>query len=79
MHLNGENCKKYDLRGKTCRQWANRQNIYVYEKKLSLGCCLPLPQGYIHIHDQNIQTSSALKPLGQSKPNFMWKIVKKGK
>ena len=37
----------YDLRGKICRKWANRQNIYVYEKILSLGGCMPLPQGYI--------------------------------
>ena len=22
----------YDMRGKICRKWANRQNIYVYEK-----------------------------------------------
>ena len=32
--------------------------------------CLPLPQGYIHVYDHNIQTSSSLKPLGQLKPNF---------
>ena len=31
----------------------------------------------IHVYDHNIQTSS-LKPLGQSKPNFMWSIVWKG-
>ena len=47
-------------------------------KKKSPGACLPLPRGYIHVHDHNIQTSSALKPLGQSKPNFMWSIVRKG-
>ena len=45
---------KYHLKGKTCRQWANRQNIYFYEKYLTLGGCLPLPQGYIHVHDHNI-------------------------
>ena len=41
--------------------------------------CLPLPRGYIHVHvyDHNIQTSSSLKPLGQSKPNFMWSILRK--
>ena len=32
--------------------------------------------GYIHVYDHNIQTS--LKLLGQSKPNFMWSIVRKG-
>ena len=31
MHLNGGNLLKYDLRGKTCRKWADRQNINVYE------------------------------------------------
>ena len=36
----------------------------------------PCPGGYIHVCDQNIQTSS-LKPLGQSKPNFMWSILRK--
>ena len=68
----------YDMRGKICSKWANRQNIYVYEKKMSLGDCLRLPQGYIHVHDHNIQTAFALTPLGLSKPNFMWRIVKKG-
>ena len=40
-----------------------------------IGVCLSLPKGYIHVYDHNIQTSSPLKPLGQSKPNFMWSIV----
>ena len=30
------------------------------------GGCLPLPRGYIHVYDHNIQTSSSLKPLGQN-------------
>ena len=45
------------------------------KKKLSPGGFLSLPRGSVHNH--NIQTSSALKPLGQSKPNFMWRIVRK--
>ena len=53
--------------------------IYVYEKILSPGGCLPLSQGYVHVYDHNIQTSSPLKPLGQSKPNFIWRIIRKGK
>ena len=71
---------KYDMKGKTCRKWANGQNIYVYEKNLSPGGCLPLPWGYIHVHvyDHNIQTSSPLKQLGQSKSNFMRSIIWKG-
>ena len=29
-------------------------------------------------HHQQFQTSSTLKPLGQSKPNFMWILLGKG-
>ena len=47
-------------------------------KKNVLGGCLPLSLDYIHVYDHNIQTSPSLKPLGQSKPNFMWSIVRKG-
>ena len=64
---------KYYLKGKTCRKWANKQNIYVYETILFIGGYLPLPWGYIHVHDYNIQTSS-----GQSKSNIMLRIVRKG-
>ena len=42
---------------------------------MSPGGCLPLPRGYIHAYDHNIQTSS-WKPLSQSKPHFMWSIVR---
>ena len=41
--------------------------------------CLPPPLGNIHVYDHNIQTASSLKPLGQSKPNFMWSIIKRRK
>ena len=67
MHLNGEIELKCDFKDKTCRKWANGQNIYVFEKKLSSWGCLLLPCGYIHVYDHNIQMSSSLKPLGQSK------------
>ena len=30
--------------------------------------CLPLPRGYIHVHNHYFQTSSSLKPHGQSSP-----------
>ena len=33
------------------------------EKNLTPGGCLPLPWGYIHVYDHNIQTSTSLKPL----------------
>ena len=43
------------------------------------GIVCPCPRGYyIHEYDHNIQTSSALKSLGKSKPNLMWSIVRKG-
>ena len=42
---------------------------------LTPGGCLPLPQGYIHVYDHNIQISSLRLP-GQLKPNFMWSIVR---
>ena len=53
----------------------DRQNIYVYENICPQGDCLPMPGGCIHVYDHNIQKSS-LKPLGQSKTNFMWSIVR---
>ena len=53
--------------------------IFVFEKQLSPGDRLPFPWGYIHVCDHNIHTSYSLKPLGQSKPNFMWSIVRKEK
>ena len=51
---------------------------FMFMEKMFSGDCLPPPLGYIHVHDHNIQASSSLKPLGQSKPNFMWSIVRKG-
>ena len=45
---------------------------------MTSGGCLPLPRGYINVHDHNIETSS-LKLLGQLKPNFMWSIISLGK
>ena len=51
--------------------------MYVYETILSPGVCLPQPRGYIHVYFHNIQTSSAMKVFGQSKPNFMWTILRK--
>ena len=42
------------------------------------GVGLPHPQGNIHIYDHNIQRSSSLKLLGQSKSNFIGSIYRKG-
>ena len=33
---------------------------------MSSGGCLPPPLGYIHVYGHSIQTSSSLKPLGQT-------------
>ena len=42
------------------------------ENNLTPGGCLPLPWGYIHVYDHNVQTSTSLKPLCQIKPNFFF-------
>ena len=56
MELNGGN-----LLG-VCK-WT--ENLCLWKKKLTPGGCLPLPWGYIHVYDHNIQTSTSLKPLYQ--------------
>ena len=43
---------------------------FLLMEKMSSTGCLPPPPGYIHVYDHNIQRSSSLKPLGQSKPKF---------
>ena len=43
---------------------------FMFMEKMSSGGCLPPPPGYIHVYDHNIQRSSSLKPLGQSKPKL---------
>ena len=57
---------KYHLKVKTCKKWADGQNIYVYEKKCPPGVCLPLPRGYVHVHDlkhSNIICSESARPI----------------
>ena len=68
------------LMGKTCSKGLNCLNNCVYEKKFTLGGCLPLPlpRGYIHVYDHYFQISSSLKLLGQSTPNFIWSLLGKG-
>ena len=44
--------------------------MHVYENILGSEDCLSVSQGYIHVYDHNIQTSSPLKLLGQSKPTL---------
>ena len=78
MHLNGGKLSKCHLRGKTLWKWANGLKIYDSEKNWSPEAGLSLPRGNIHIYYHNVQKSSSLKPLGQSKPNFIWSMVRKG-
>ena len=53
------------------------RRLMLMENFSPLGVVCPCPGAIIHVYDHNIQTSS-LKPLGQSKPNFMWSILGKG-
>ena len=53
-------------------------NYVILKKKLTPGVGLPSHGGNIHVYYNNIQRSSSLKPLGQSKPNFMGSIYGKG-
>ena len=54
------------------------RRLMLMENFSPLGGCLPLPWGYIHVYFHNNETSFPLKPLGQSKPNFIWSIRGKG-
>ena len=78
MHLNGGKVFKCHLYGKTCRKWVNGLKIDDSEKIWTPGVCLLSPRGNIHVYYSDIQRSSSLKLLGQSKPNLIWRIVKKG-
>ena len=69
---------KCHLKGKSCRKWANGLKVGNSEKKLDPGVGLSPPRGNIHVYYKNIQRSSSLKPLGQSKPNFIGSIYGKG-
>ena len=78
MHLNGEKCLNVICREKLA---GNRQmdlRLMILKKKnWTAGVCQPPPQGNIHVNYSDIQRSSSLKPLGQSKPNFLWSILRK--
>ena len=69
---------KMTCSAKRARNW-QIDRTFVLMTNWSPGDCLPLPRHYIrvHVYDHNIQTSS-LRLLGQSKPNFMWSMVRKG-
>ena len=69
---------KCHLKGKSCRKWANGLKVGNSEKIWTPGVGLPPSRGNIHVYYKNIQRSSSLKPLGQSKPNFIGSIYGKG-
>ena len=50
----------------------------ILKKIWNPGVCVPSLRGNIHVYYRDIQRSSSLKKLCQSKPNFMWSIVRKG-
>ena len=52
-------------------KWALGLTINDSDKKWTTGTYMPPPRGNIHVYLHNIQTSAPLKPLGQSKSNFM--------
>ena len=53
----------------TARKWEAELNFNDSENNWTPGA--HVPRGNIHVYFHNIQTSSPLRPLGQSKPNFM--------
>ena len=52
--------------------------FFIYKiLRLNLGVAF-LKSVSIHVYDHYFQTSSSLKLLGQSMPNFMWSFLGKG-
>ena len=65
--------------GKTFKMSFKGENlINDSETQLAPGAHLPPPRGNIHVYYHSIQTSSSLKPVRQSKSNFIWSIYRKG-
>ena len=78
MHLNGKN-RKILFNGRKVARNEQMDRKFMFMKIFwAQGVVCPCP-GAIHLYDHNIQTSSSLKPLGQSKPNLMWSILRKRK
>ena len=77
MYLNGKKLEMLN-NGKKLARNQQMDRLFMFMKIFwAQRVALPLPQGYVHVYDHNIQTSSSLKPLGRSKPNFMWSILRK--
>ena len=76
MHWNGKKgkCNKMAENLLEMSKWTEDLCLRKYFGPRGLSA---LPRGYIHVYDHNIETSSSLKPLGQSKSNFLWSILRK--
>ena len=77
MHLNGEKCKNVIYREKLAGNGHIDLRLMILKKIWTPGVCLPPLGDNIHVYYSDIQRSSSLKLLGQSKLNFMWSILKK--
>ena len=78
MHLNGKN-RKISFNGRKVARNEQMDRKFMFMKLFwAQGVICICPGAIIaHLYDHNIQASSSLKPLGQSKPNFMWSILRK--
>ena len=69
---NGQiDCRFMFPKKKKKQQQKKKKNIW------SQGAVCPPSRGNIFVYFHNIQSSSPLKQLGQSKPIFMWSTLKK--
>ena len=67
MHLNGKN-RKISFNGRKLARNEQMDRRFMFMKIFrGQGFFLSLSRGNIDVYDQNIQTSSSLKPLGQIK------------
>ena len=70
MHLNGEKCLNVICREKLAGNGQMNLRLMILKKIGPQGSVCPPPRGNIHVYYSDIQRSSSLKLLGQSKPNF---------
>ena len=76
MHLNGKK-RKMSFNGKKLAKNEQMDRRFMFTKIFwaqSVVCPCP---GAIYMCMTIIFKSSSLKPLGQSKPNFMWSTLRK--
>ena len=76
MLLNGEKCLNVICREKLAGNGQMDLRLMILKKFGPQGSVCPHP-GAIYMYFTDIQRSSSLKLLGQSKPNFMRSIVRK--